>query len=168
MNQIRSFGEKEVWGSNYSLSRVQAAIGISQLSKLDKLNEKRIKVANQRTNILSKYSYFYLPQYEIFDKPIYTYYNIVFKEDYNDSFRDEVRKILLNKYNIETSIANEPTYKIHKFIEKNIRKIDNNVSKNLGERIINLPIHYAMSRKDNIYICESFIKTIREVLKNGK
>lgn len=167
MKKRREFGGRgmDSWGSNYKLSKVQSSVGISQLKKVDKYNEKRRRVAFQRNSMLEKYNkYFSLP---IFDKnyySIYTYYTIILNHMFTRDDRDKIRKILDEKYGIKTTVANEPTFIVHKFINEHVDSKYKNISCELGGKIINLPIHFNMSKKDNKYICNSFIKALYEVL----
>ncbi|MGM9850173.1 MAG: aminotransferase class I/II-fold pyridoxal phosphate-dependent enzyme [Bacilli bacterium] len=167
MKKRREFGGREMdaWGSNYKLSKVQSNAGISQLKKVDKYNEKRRRVAFQRNSMLEKYNkYFSLP---IFDKnyySIYTYYTIILNDMFTRDDRDKIRKILDEKYGIKTTVANEPTFIVHKFVNEHVDSQYKNISCVLGGKIINLPIHFNMSKKDNKYICNSFIKALYEVL----
>ena len=162
---LRAFGRCNNYGTNYKLSRVQCAVGISQLKKLDKNNNKRIRVALERNELLKNEDNIYLPYPQKDCKDIYTYYNVILKENYTRSDRDKIRNLLKEKYNIETCIANEPTYLTHKFVKKNVNINKTPYSENLGGRIITLPIHFNMRKKDNIYIVNSFLKALHSLKK---
>ena len=99
------------------------------------------------------------------NKEIYTYYNVILKENYNRSDRDKIRQVLKENYNIETCIANEPTYITHRFIKENVNVNETPYSENLGGRIITLPIHFNMKKKDNRYIVKSFLKSLHSIDK---
>lgn len=161
LKNIRAFGDRKEYGTNYKLSRVQCAVGLSQLSKLEKNNQKRIKVAKDRNKLLEKYKdKIYIEKDDTNIKNVYTYYNVILKEEYTRKDRDKIRKILKEKYNIETCIANEPTYLTHEYINKNINKNDTPLATDIGGRILSLPIHFKMRKKDNKYIVNSLIKSI--------
>ncbi len=167
MKKRREFGGRKMdaWGSNYKLSKVQSSVGISQLKKIDKYNKKRRKVALQRNNMLKKYSkYFSLPVFDEIYYHIYTYYTIILNDMFTRNSRNKIMKILEEKYQIKTTVANEPTFMIHKYVDEHIDTKYKNISRELGGRIINLPIHFNMSKKDNQYICNSFVKSLYEVL----
>lgn len=173
MKKRREFGGRtmDAWGSNYKLSKVQSIVGISQLRKIDKYNNKRRSVAFQRNKILEKYTrYFSLPIYGDNYYSIYTYYTIILNDMFTRKDRDKIRKILELKYGVKTTVANEPTFLVHKYIDKRVDRKYKSISCELGGRIINLPIHFEMNKKDNKYICNSFINSLYEVLseKNEK
>lgn len=70
-----------------------------------------------------------------------------------------------DEYNIETCIANEPTYISHGYVSKHADYNNTKYAKNIGERIISLPIHFKMKSSDNRYIVNSLIKTIEQIKK---
>ncbi|MDO5557023.1 MAG: DegT/DnrJ/EryC1/StrS family aminotransferase [Clostridia bacterium] len=165
IKELRAFGDRRVYGSNYKLSRVQCAVGLTQLKKFDKYNNKRIKIGQHRDKLLNEYKeYIYIEKYKNI-KNIYTYYNIMLNEKFNREDRDKIREILLTKYNIDTCIANEPTYLTHEFINKNVDVNNTRRATNLGGRIISLSIHYNMKLRDNRFIVEALINSIKEVKK---
>ncbi len=164
LKELRSFGNKINYGTNYRLSRVQCSVGLTQLKKLDKNNKKRMKIAQERNKMLEKYKdKLYIEPIQTHISNIYTYYNVILNEKYSKTDRDKIRNKLSKKYNIETCIANEPTYVTHEFINKNIDNINTPLATSIGQRIISLPIHFKMNSKDNIYIVNSLIKSIEEV-----
>ncbi len=163
IRQIRSFGHNKVWGTNLRMTRVQCAVGISQLNKVDKNNLKRIKVAIQRNEMFLKYNLdIKLPIYDSKYYAIYTYYTIILGNSYTREDRDKIRAILLNEFGIDTCVANEPTYITHKYIDKVVFHKQMQ-SYELGGKIINLPISFRMGKKDNNYIVNSFVKALSQV-----
>ncbi len=163
IKSIRSFGHQKDWGSNFRMTRVQSSVGLSQIDNIDKLNIQRRNVAIERNNMFSHYKIdFRLPEYEEDAYSIYTYYTIVLPVYFNDTYRDMIRKELEEKYGIQTCIANEPTYKTHKYISDNVGS-QGDIDLDLGNRIINLPIHYNMRTKDNKYITASFMSCYKRI-----
>ncbi len=163
IKKIRSFGHQKEWGTNFRMTRVQCSLGISQIKNIDKLNIKRRKVAIERNSMFRKNRIdFKLPEYEREALPIYTYYTLILPPYFTDKYRDLLRIKLEEEYGIQTCIANEPTYKTHKYIFDMVGN-QGNIDLDLGNRIINLPIHYNMTTKDNKYITTSFMKVYKQV-----
>ncbi len=164
IRELRAFGDKKNYGTNYKLSRVQCAVGLSQLKKLDRNNRKRIRIAQNRNKILEQYKdKVYIEKYDKNIINIYTYYNIILNENYTRDDREKIREKLYAKYNIETCIANEPTYITHEYIKKNVESTNTPFATNIGGRIISLPIHFKMKKSDNNYIVNALINSIKEV-----
>lgn len=112
-------------GWNYYLNEFSAAIGLEQLKKLSRLNEKRKKIAkkyNDEIELESKMK---------FDKNCsYHLYWILIKD--RQRFRDQ-----LEKKGIETGTHYKPIHSL-KFYEKNISLP---VTESVGKQIVTIPIH---------------------------
>ncbi len=89
----------EVLGGNYRMTSIQAAIGLAQLRKLDRLNERRRKNAALLTQLLSRIQSIGLPVEEPWAKHVYHLYaaKIV------DADRDCVRECMV-KRGIEVAV----------------------------------------------------------------
>ena len=74
-NGKRSF--EPILGNNYRLSEVHAAIAIEQFKKLDKLNKKRIILADYLTKKLSQFNWIVPPL--VFENSIRVYYGYPFR-----------------------------------------------------------------------------------------
>ena len=123
-------------GWNYYMNEFSAAIGIEQLKKLDKMNEKRKVIAkkyNQELNMDRKMEFNKGCSYHLFW--------ILVKN------RDEFRKKMLKK-GIETGTHYFPIHKMSYYNSKSKLKITENIS----ETIVTLPIHANMlkSEIDNV------------------
>lgn len=143
-------------GTNYKLSDIQSAVGLSQLKKLDKIIKNRKTNAKIYNELLSKIDHI-KPQ-EQTPESLHTYQSytcIVTKS----SMRNKIIKELeLN--NIESQIG---TYALHcfpVFKKFSSKKLFN--SKFLYENSISLPLHKEISINDQEKIC----KIIQKVL-NG-
>ena len=68
-------------GFNYRMTEIEAAIGIEQLKKLDKLTEPRIKLANYLTKKLSKIEGIIPPKVKSYEKHVYYIYPIKYDEN---------------------------------------------------------------------------------------
>ena len=70
----------EILGWGYRMTEMEAAIGIVQLSKLDKMNEERIKLCEYITNKISKIDGFNHSRYD-FVKHVYYVYSLSYDEN---------------------------------------------------------------------------------------
>ena len=166
LNNYRSFGMGNGWGSNYKMTSVQAAMGLSQLKRLDTLIMKRRKIARSRTKYIREklHDFVYPTDDNVFYNAYYLY-TILVPEGWSKSLRDKLI-LSLSKKGINCVIANPPTYLKNSFIATNCDISNLPKSERIGERIICLPIHPAMTNKEKKYISQQFIDTVYS-LQNG-
>lgn len=141
-------GKYDVLGFNYRMTEIEAAIGIEQLKKLEKFNEKRILNANILTEeIADLVETPFVPENS---KHVFSQYTIKTNE------RDKIHNYF-RKFGIETKIF-YPT-PIHKHsLYKNLGHKDLSVSENISKLVLSLPVHPKLREDD--------IKMIAETLRN--
>jgi dTDP-4-amino-4,6-dideoxygalactose transaminase len=130
-------------GWNYYMNEFSAAIGLSQLKKLDKTNNQRRKNAKKYSNEISSENKM------LFDKGCsYHFYWIRVKN------RIKFRKILSEK-GIETGIHYKPihTFSFYK------SKIKLPITEKVGREIVTLPTHPNLTQND----VEKIIKEVNEL-----
>jgi len=156
---FKHFGVKgdsfETVGTNYKMSNVLAAIGLTQMKKIEKIIDTRIEKAKIYHELLSKVAgikpaYMGKGTRQTFQS--YTCY--VEKENY----RDKIRKKLLDN-NIQSQIG---TYALHlEPAYKNMKSVgDLKNSELLYHNALTLPLHRNLSQKDQENICEIIDNTI--------
>ena len=130
-NRKNDYYEINELGDNYYMNEISAAIGIEQLKKLDKLNDKRKKIAkiySDELNISEKMPY---------DKN--SSHHLYWIRSKN---RKQLRKILFDN-GIETGTHYRP---IHTFnLYKKTKKLP--ITESVGEEIITLPMHPNLTEK---------------------
>jgi len=151
------------WGSNYKMTRIQAAAGLVQLRRLDEMIAPRVKLANQRTEMLKHIPELTLP-YEPPDcEHVYYLYNILVPKEWAGEKRDRVIQTLKDDYGVDTVVANRPAYQDFAFIANHTQGQRTPLSEELGARLFNPPIHPQMPEEDNEYICAAIEETIERV-----
>ena len=163
LSEYRSFGLGGSWGTNYKMTSVQAAMGLSQLNKLDMLINKRRELAKHRTNFIKEEK---LDLQCPLDNETYfnTYY--LYTILLSDNWYKEKRDLLiqnLDKRGIGCVIANTTTYITNKYIYYKCNKPQNLHSEKLGQRILCLPIHPLMTAEENNYIIQIFVEEYEKV-----
>jgi len=153
------------WGSNYKMSRIQAAVGLVQLRRLDEMIAPRVKLARQRTEMLKHIPELTLP-YEPPDcEHVYYLYNILVPKEWAGEKRNRVMQLLKDDYGVNTVVANPPSYQDWPFIANHTKGQRTPRSEELGARLFNPPLHPQMPAEDNKYICaaiEEVVERIRE------
>jgi len=139
-----SFYDITELGFNYYMDEISAAIGIEQLKKLDKLNQKRFEIAKRYENELN------LSEKIPLNKECsYHLYWILVKN------RKKIMKKLKSK-GIEIGTHYSPVHKMSMYKSK--IKLPN--SEKIGKEIITLPIHPNLSKRDIDFIIKNVNSSI--------
>ncbi|MCA9813407.1 MAG: DegT/DnrJ/EryC1/StrS family aminotransferase [Nitrosarchaeum sp.] len=119
-------------GWNFYMNEISASIGIVQLKKLEKLNQKRKKIATQYSKKINTEA-----KMPIKDGCSYHLYWILVKN------RDKFRKKLLDE-GIETGVHYTPIHKMSMYKQKERLP----VTEDIGASIVTLPMHPNLSDRD--------------------
>ncbi|MEO0127413.1 MAG: DegT/DnrJ/EryC1/StrS family aminotransferase [candidate division WOR-3 bacterium] len=164
IRKFRAFGLGIGWGTNYLMTKVQAAVGLVQLRRLDEMNKRRRKLAYQRTALLRRY----IPELTLPYEPpgykhVYYLYSILLPPGCSSKIRNHFIKILERRYKIGCVIANPPTYKSNKFIKKHTHGQRLPLSEDIGNRLLCPSLHPLMTEEENKYICAAICETYRQL-----
>lgn len=166
LRNIRQFGGEDEWGSNYKMTKVQAAVGLVQLSRLDEMNRRRREAAHRRSKLLSGTPELILP-YEPPDcEHLYYVYSILVQPDWAGEKRDKLISIMSEKFGIVCSVSNPPTYLRWHYITRTCGVPKLKVSEDVGRRLLCPPLHPLLTEEQELYICASLLETI-DMIKAG-
>lgn len=151
--------EQLMLGYNYRITDLQCALGISQLSKIDKFINRRKQIVKIYNNELSKIDGVILQKEESFSDTCNHLYIIKLKLDMLSVSRDEIFNALKAE-NIGVNLHYIPVY-YHPFY-KNLgyKKGLCPNAESLYESIITLPLHFAMEDEDVFDV----VKAVNKVL----
>jgi perosamine synthetase len=145
-------------GYNWRMSSMTAALGISQLSKLDNLISKRRKNAQYLSSKLNKHSKIILP----FNYKNHNSVFQLFSIRVTDGLRDNLMAFLTNK-GIMSKIFFEPVH-LSKFYSKNInKKIVLPITEKISQQVLTLPMYPSLTKSDLNFISDSideFMETL--------
>jgi len=145
-------------GYNWRMSSMTAALGISQLSKLDKLISKRRKNAQYLSSKLNKHSKIILPFNYKNHKSVFQLFSI----RVTDNLRDNLMAFLTNK-GIMSKIFFEPVH-LSKFYSKNMnKKILLPKTEKISQQVLTLPMYPSLTTNDINFISDSideFMETL--------
>lgn len=161
LRDYKSFGRGGNWGSNYMMTKLQAAVGRVQVKKLHQLVEARRKLADERHFMLLDYPQIIIQKDSPNSLNSYYLYTMILPENKDGIKRDKVMKIMKEDFGVGSVVANPPTYKSNKYIKIKTKGQRLPVSDSLGNRILCLCIHPLMTEQTNNYVMESFIKSFK-------
>jgi UDP-4-amino-4,6-dideoxy-N-acetyl-beta-L-altrosamine transaminase len=148
-------------GYNYRLNEVQAALGISQLKRIDEINKKRIEAANYYTKKLKKTNGI-IPPYEAKDRThVYHLYAIRAVEQKRGINRDELYKKLSKKH-IGLSVHYTPLHLLT-FYKKTLgyKTGDFPIAEQVSKEVLSLPIYPTITKTQIDYV----VKEISKIMK---
>jgi len=160
LRDLRQFGGEEGWGSNYKMTKVQAAVGLVQLSRLDEMNRRRREAAHRRSTILSGTPELILPYEPPECEHVYYVYSILVQPDWAGEKRDRIISIMDEKFGIVCSVTNPPTYLRWSYIARNCGTPELKVSEEIGRRLICPTLHPLFTEEQEQYICASLLEAI--------
>jgi len=153
--QIARYVHDEL-GWNFRVTSIQAALGRTQLKKLDKLNELRRQNANMLSNLLNGIENIELPYEAPWAKHVYHLYTIKLG---SRKIRDCIFNCM-NSRNIEVGIHYPiPLHKQPVFQKLGYKECCPSATL-LSERELSLPVHPKLCEEDLKYIASSFTECL--------
>lgn len=163
LRNLRQFGGENEWGSNYKMTKIQAAVGMVQLKRLDEMNRSRRAAAARRTKLLSGASDLTLPYEPSGYEHLYYVYSILVKPEWAGAKRDKIISIMKEKFGIVCSVSNPPVYSRWPYIAKNCGTPNLKFSDEIGKRLFCPPLHPLLTEEQELYICAALLEAIEEV-----
>ena len=138
-------------GYNWRMSSITAALGISQLRKLETLISKRRKNSIYLSSKLKKCSEITLPLDYKNHKNVFQLYTIRIR---GKNLRNNLMKFL-EKRGIMSKIFFEPVH-LSKFYSKNMnKKISLPVTEKISQQVLTLPMYPGLTKTEMNFICDS-------------
>ena len=160
---IRQFGGSYTWGTNYKMTKVQAAVGSVQLRHLPEFIDGRERVAHERREMLEGLTEITLP-YEPPDcRHSFYLYTCLVPDAWAGEKRNKLISIMHEQYGVGCVVANPPQYAQTPYLGQMTPGQDLPRSNRLAERLFCVSIHPSMTTEDNEYICAALIETVEQL-----
>ncbi len=163
LRELRQFGGASGWGSNYKLTKVQAAVGMIQLRKLDEMTGLRRQRALERTAMLQGIPEITLPHDPQDRWHTYYLYTCLVPKEWAGEKRDRLNAMMVEDFGIGCVVANPPTHQTIPFIRENAVNLDLPVSDELASRLTCVSLHPLMTEEDNEYICAALWECVERI-----
>ncbi|NSW89122.1 MAG: DegT/DnrJ/EryC1/StrS family aminotransferase [Firmicutes bacterium] len=172
LERIKSFGFKYgpvddvvELGSNYRMTKLQSAVGLTQLKKVDKnacIRKKFAEYLSEKLKDVEEITTPYVPEgYE----HVYHLYTLLFNDEKVGKPKEEFIKILKEKYKIGVTIHYRPVYKWTVFKERGYNGDDTPITAKIMRQLFNVPVFARMQYEDFDYIAWAIKETIAELRK---
>jgi perosamine synthetase len=159
LERVKSFGFKYgpvddvvELGSNFRMSKLQSAVGLTQLKKLDRNNENRRKYAHYLSKKLSGINSITTP-YEPEDCiSAWHLYTLLYDEEKGGKDKATFLKLLKEKYGIGVTIHYRPVYEWKVFRDMGYDGKETPIADRVMRQLFNVPVFSIMEEKDFDYI----------------
>ncbi len=164
LRRLRSFGKGRLLGSNYKLTKVQAAVGLVQLRRLDEMNAARIRLAEQRTLLLGDLEApgLVLPP-SLGTGHTHYLYNLLLPAAFGVRGRDQVRRLLALRHGVGSVPGDRPTHLGHGLIGEATAGQHLPIAEQTSDRLLHPYLHPQMSEADNQDVAEAIRRTVLDV-----
>lgn len=159
INSKKWYYEHQILGYNYRMNEIQAGLGISQLSKLNKFYNERNKIKKYYLNKLSILSEkIILPTYLKNSKSSLHLFVIKIKKKY---FNRDKLKMQLSNHKINTNVHYMPIHLQPYFKKLGFKKNQFPLSEKYGEEALSLPIYPYLDKKTIDFIIKKIFKILK-------
>ena len=140
-------------GYNWRMSTLTAALGITQLQKIDKIIKMRKENAEYLSNNLSKIPQLKVPTMPPGHEHIYQMYTIRLE---NENIRNELHDFLTTK-EIFSKVYFQPIHKTQFYIKSHISK-DLPVTEIISNQVLTIPLYPNMTMEEKKYLVNSILE----------
>ncbi len=162
LRQLRQWGLGKRWGSNYKMTKVQAAVGLVQLRRLDEMVALRVQRARERTKLLEGVPELTLPYEPPQCRHTYYLYTVLVPREWAAVKRDQLMKIL-DDYGVGCVVANPPVYQSDPFLGRQTAGQRLPLSEEIGARLMCVSLHPLMTPQQNEYVCAAVIEAVERI-----
>ncbi|AEH44328.1 UDP-4-keto-6-deoxy-N-acetylglucosamine 4-aminotransferase [Thermodesulfatator indicus DSM 15286] len=155
--------EMQFLGFNYRMTDIQAALGISQLKKLDKFVERRRKIVEIYNKAFDYNPYFDIPVEKDYAYHSYHLYPIRLKNNYKDKKKEIFQ--LLRRKELGVQVHYIPVYMHPYYQQLEYREGESPVAEEFYKREISLPLYPAMTEENVNFVIETVFNMFKEATK---
>jgi UDP-4-amino-4,6-dideoxy-N-acetyl-beta-L-altrosamine transaminase len=167
---LERFGPEAGWaydlkflGRNYRITDFQAALGISQLKKLDEFIRRREEIVEMYNEAFEDVPEIEAPVMKPYAKPAWHIYTVLLNGIDRDNFFSKMRE-----RDIGVNVHYIPIYRFSYYQEQfNINPEDFPVTEEVFNGIITLSLFPKMKDDEIFYVIEAVKKVIKEVTRSG-
>lgn len=163
LKRWRSFGKFKSWGSNYKMTKIQAAVGKIQLAKLSGFVSQRRNLVAERNQVFSQLRGTTIQGDTSYSNSSFYLHTLILPENQGGTKRDQLISVLKDQFKIGSVVGNPPTYKLNELIKSVTEGQVLPLAESLGERIICISLHPSYTRETNRYIIDSFVEAYHSI-----
>ncbi len=154
------------WGNNYRMNEIQAAVGRTQIRKLDMLTDKRREIGHAITEGIQGIKGV-TPVFEPKDcKHVFHLYTLCVEEKELGAGRDDFLRVLYAEEGVQGILHYQPAYHFKGFKKLGIKGNCPNAEQFFYKREMNLPMHPRLTKTDIENITKG-VRSAAEKVRKG-
>jgi dTDP-4-amino-4,6-dideoxygalactose transaminase len=170
LQRIKSFGfqygpvdDVVEWGSNYRMTKLQAAVGMTQLAKIAQVNGTRNHYARYLTQLLAGVPEIITPFDDATHFSPYHLYLLRFNEEAAKATRDDFVKLLKGKYKVGVAFHYPPLWNFSYYRNMGYGPQDTPIAAKILRQLFNAPIFPHMKLEDIEYIAWAIKESVADL-----
>jgi len=152
-------------GFNYRMTKIQSAVGMTQLKKLDRVIALRRERARYLTQKLEEVEEITTPKEIEGSDHAFHLYTLLFNDNKVGKSRDEFIDVLKKKYKIGITIHYHPIYNWKIFKKRGYNKKNTPIADRICRQLFNVPLFPKMKFEDFDYIAWAIKQSLFEIKK---
>lgn len=161
---VRMYGsEVDAWGTSNVMTKVQAAVGLVQLAKLDSFIAARRRLAYARNAMLEGIEELVLPSEPSDCEHTYYLYTCLVTPAWAGAKRDRLIQMMGEEFGVGCVVANRPVYLTRKILADHTKGQRTPRSEAIADRLICVSLHPGMTDDDNRYIAAALIRCVERL-----
>ncbi len=151
-------------GYNFRMTDIQAAVGIEQLKKVDRLNQRRIDNAAYLTEGLKDVPGFTLPQVMPYNKHVFHLYPVMIESAEFGMTKEDFIYDMLYDHGIKVGFHYIPLHWTTAFQKRGFKRGQFPNADKVGEQLVTLPINPRQTRETLDYLIDSIHAVHKKVV----
>jgi len=174
LQRIKSFGFQygEVddvleWGTNYRMSKLQSAVGMTQLKKVDESNRIRNRYARHLSQQLADVPEIIAPFDDGTHFCPYHLYMLRLNDEVVDATREDFLKILRGKYKVGVTLHYPPMWSFSFYRNMGYGPEETPIAAKVMRQLFNVPVFPRMPMEDIEYIAWALKESVADLKRSG-
>ncbi|MCC7352507.1 MAG: DegT/DnrJ/EryC1/StrS family aminotransferase [Anaerolineae bacterium] len=170
LQRIKSFGfqygpvdDVVEWGTNLRMTKLQSAVGMTQLSKVDEINHTRNRYARYLSQQLADVLEIITPFDDGTHFSPYHLYMLRFNDEAVNATRDDFVKILKGKYKVGVTFHYPPLWNFSFYRNLGYGPQDAPIAATVLRQLFNVPVFPRMKMEDMEYIAWAIKESVADL-----
>jgi dTDP-4-amino-4,6-dideoxygalactose transaminase len=174
LQRIKSFGfqygkvdDVLEWGSNYRMSKLQSAVGMTQLTKVGETNRIRNEYARWLSGQMEEVPEIIAPYDDGTHYCPYHLYMLRFDDESIDGSREEFVKILKEKYRVGVTFHYRPIWSFSFYRDMGYGPDETPIGTKVLRQLFNVPVFPRMPMEDIEYVAWALKESVADLKRGG-